>query len=184
MKSLLEAMQKFFETEGPHTYSSTQIQAPKELADKVLEFSAKIPEEDLYVEDGDYGRETDIHVTIKYGLVTDSPTAIHTALEEYGGKEIKVKLGKTSLFEAKGDTKFDVLKITVESEELVELHELLSKLENGDKHPTYKPHMTIAYLKAGLGKKYDGRTEFEGETFIAKDFWFKGKTGTDKKIDL
>ena len=176
-------MQVFFESEE-HTYSSTQIEAPKELADRVLKFSEGIPEEDLYIEEDDYGRETDIHVTIKYGLVTDSPTAVHTALEDFGKKEIEVKLGETSLFEASGDTKFDVLKISVESAELNELHELFSKLENGDKHPVYKPHMTVAYVKAGMGKKYAGNKDFDGETFTVTSFWFKGKTGLDKKIDL
>ena len=183
-------MQNFFESEE-HTYSSTQVDAPKELADKVLGFSATIPEEELYIEDGEYGREDEIHVTIKYGLVTDKAEDIRELLKQTIGDEpmdvpatITVRLGETSIFEAKGDSKFDVLKVSVESEDLIKLHKLFSQLENGDEHPDYKPHMTIAYLKAGIGEKYVGKKDFDGETFTVNSFWFKGKTGADSEIDL
>jgi 2'-5' RNA ligase len=37
---------------------------------------------------------------------------------------------------------------------LQQLHDELSKLPNNDKFPTYTPHITIAYLNKGEGKKY------------------------------
>jgi 2'-5' RNA ligase len=174
------------ENSGNHKYSSTQIEAPKEIAEGVLRFSLNIPDEEIYddITDPSFGRELDIHITVKYGLETINYEDINKILN--GLKEpLEIKLGKISCFYGKDIEKFyDVVKVEVESNSLVEMHELLNKLPNKDEHPEYKPHMTIAYVKEGFGKKYEGNKTFEGLVFKFDTLRFNSKDKSSKDIPL
>ncbi len=70
-------------------------------------------------------------------------------------------LGSTSLFPAnendsqRGGAEYDVVKIDVHSDDLVRLNGVISYgTPVTDTHPKYQPHITLAYVKPGLGKKY------------------------------
>ena len=167
-----------------YKYSSTQVDAPVEVAEKILAFSLAIPEEKIYrdPEDPSLGRELNSHVTIKYGLETTNAEDVEKLVKESGIKEISIVLKEISLFEC--DTPYDVLKIDVDSEELHELHRIFSTLPNSDTHTNYIPHLTIAYLQKGAGAKYVGGTDFSNISFKTDSFYFKGKDGSSKRIDL
>ena len=171
-------------TDVTYKYSSTQIEIPDRIKEKVLEFTLGIPEEKIYVnpdpDDHACGRELHPHITIKYGLETNSPEDVEKVVHG-DHKPIKVRLGKLGQFEA---TEYDVLKVDVHSEDLTKLNALLTKLPNNDKHPTYKPHLTIAYVKKGQAADYVGNAIFDGTTFEVDWFYFKGSEGHSKKIDL
>lgn len=148
-----------------HKFSSTQIQVPDVIAKKIYDYAASIPDEDL-AEDG---REDDAHITVKYGLHTESASDIDEALAEVSGP-IAVEFGKTAIF--KGPN-FDVLYVAVKSADLIRLNrKIASTLETTDTHPTYIPHACVAYLKPGQGKKYVGDARFEGLTAIASSVVF------------
>ena len=176
---------KLNENEGDHKYSSTQIQAPNEVAEKILAFSLSIPDDEIYrdPEDPSYGRELDSHITVKYGLKTVNAEDIEKLVKKSGVKEIDVVLKGTSLFEPE-DKSYDVLKIDVQSPRLCELNKLFSTLPNSDTHPDYFPHLTIAYVKKGVGEKYSGKEEFAGINFKVDCLYFKSSTGDSKKIEL
>jgi hypothetical protein len=72
---------------------------------------------------------------------------------------ITLTLGKTGVFEKAGGGKFDVVQVGVDSPQLHALNAELSKLPNGDEHPTYQPHMTLAYVKPGRGRQVQGLQE-------------------------
>lgn len=165
-------------------YSNTQIEVPHELAEKIIEFGLSIPEEDIYTDPNDpsYGRELIPHITIKWGLVTEDPNEVESLIED-DSRPIDVTLGKISVF-SKDDKPYDVVKVDVESEELNILHDRFSSLENNDENPDYNPHMTIAYVKKGMGDKYIGRTDFEGEQFVVDRFEFKDQHGNSKQLIL
>ena len=169
---------------GEYKHSSTQINSPNDIAEKVLKYSMAIPDSDIFndPEDPSMGRELESHITILYGLHTKNYKDIEKLIGSEV-KEISVVLSETSLFEAQ-DTNYDVLKISVESKELNELHNIFSTLPNEDKHPEYQPHLTIAYLKKGAGKKYSGNKEFNGIKFSVDNFYFKSSTGDSHKIEL
>lgn len=114
---------------------------------------SKIDTADLY-EPGDskYGISKDPHVTLLYGL-HDRVTLeqVKDSLKDtYDG--LKIEIDGVGLFE---NEKYDVLKLNVKkTEKLKRIFEKLSELPNSNEYKTYNPHITIAYLKRGTGKKY------------------------------
>ncbi len=154
-------------------------------AERIKAMAAKIPDSDL-AEDG---REEEAHVTVKYGFHTDDAEEIRRVVEDFG--TVYLKLGKTSIFPAKeassqrGGDQFDVVKIDVESEDLHRLNSLLSdSLEHTDTHPDYKPHITLAYVKPGRGKKYVGDDTVEGEEVFGARLIFSDQEGERTTIGL
>ncbi len=139
---------------GEHFYSSTQFDFPKGIADKIKDYIKEIPGEDLAEE----GREDEIHVTIKYGLHSDDSMRLRDILRGIG--PVTITLGCVSVFEHEEQ---DVLKIDVYGADLFNLNRLISEsVANTETWPTYKPHLTLAYLKKGKGKKYANDDNFDG----------------------
>jgi 2'-5' RNA ligase len=151
---------------SPHEFASTQINLPGDLAKKVIAAGKLIPDSDL-AEDG---REDEPHVTVKFGLHDDDPKPLKSLLAQQEGPVV-FALGKTSLFE---NDEFDVVKVEVISHDLHHLNDLISEnCKHTDTHPGYKPHVTIAYVKPGTGKKY-----------VNKDFALKGEVVETNEILL
>jgi len=135
--------------EPEHKYSSTQVNIPDDLAQRVRDFAKKqVPDEKLAEE----GREDEPHITVLYGLHgTDAAPALELLK---GEGPVTAKIGTLSLF---SNPEGDVLKLSVNSPELAALNKKLSALPNSNEYPEYQPHITVAYLKPGEGKKYVGR---------------------------
>jgi|GEM_PF-1026565 len=165
-----------------HKYSSTQVNLPETEAKPVLDFGKKIPDEELYIdpEDPDSGRVESPHITVKYGLHTVDPEDLKPILEGQG--PIKATLGKVSVFE---NDEADVVKVDIDGPELHALNKLISeKIEVTDTHPVYRPHLTIAYVKKGEGKKYIGDSTFEGKEITFNSVVFSGKDGKEQVLEL
>lgn len=116
------------------------------------ELQDMISDEDLYTEEGDdgYGRETEPHVTILYGLHGDiEDKDLEVEIDKVESPKIEFKA--ISTFD---NEKFDVLKFDVKSADLTKLNKTFSKFPNTNKFPDYHPHATIAYLKKGTAEKY------------------------------
>lgn len=114
-----------------------------------------IDEKDIYDEEG-FGLETDPHVTILYGILP----------REHDAKEVKEKLLDTdidlhryyelkhiSIFESK---EYDVVKFDLKDcDEVFGLNKYCTEVFDFENDfPDYHPHVTIAYVKKGEGKKY------------------------------
>jgi len=113
-----------------------------------------IAEEDLYQPDDDptYGRETSPHCTILYGLHSNvQDRDVIMAFEGVGKKDIRISVDGIGCFE---NPDYDVVKMNVVSPKLSDLNSKLSELPHTTDFPDYKPHITIAYVKPGLGRKY------------------------------
>lgn len=109
---------------------------------------------DLYKpEENRYGLETEPHITILYGLhETVSDAEVEDIVMSYKGSEITIDVTGIEVFEC---DEYDVVKMSVFSQKISQMHYDMEKLPNSDKHPQYKPHITIAYVKKGTGKKYE-----------------------------
>lgn len=167
-------------------FSSTQVDMPPEIAKLQKKAAAAIPDSEL-AEDG---RESDAHLTVKYGLHTENPDDVRKILADE--PPIKVTIGKVSIFpanqgkEARGGAEYDVVKMDVDSPDL---HRLNAKIAAGtkvtDTHPVYKPHMTLAYVKPGEGAKYDGTTnELTGKEVTLDKVLFSSRDGREVEIPL
>jgi 2'-5' RNA ligase superfamily len=162
-------------------YSSTQLNLPKSVSNAVTKFSKTIPDASLSVDGDNGGRETEPHITVMYGLDTQNEADVKPLVEQ--SKPITVKMGKVSVFE---NDKFDVLKVDVSSPALTALNKSIGKnlKTPGKTFDEYKPHVTIAYLKKGEGKKFAGDKRFQGKTITLNELTFSKKDGTQVKIGL
>lgn len=164
------------ESQGPHKFSSTQINLPPGLADQIIRWGEEnIPDEDLAEDPDDpsFGREDEIHVTVLYGIHDDKPGPASTICKKH--KPFEVELGAVSLF--KTNEKYDVVKIGVESQPLRKLNKsLLDGLDATQTFPTYRPHVTVAYVKKGRGDALDGDKTFQGTKFSADSVLFSSRT--------
>lgn len=167
-----------------YNFSSTQVQIPKDLADEILEWSKKnIPNDILYTEpkSSSYGRENDIHITVKYGIHSPDADSIKSIVESES--IIEGKLDEISRFTT--DERYDVLKIEVESEGLQRLNKLIAEsTECTDTHPTYKSHITLAYVQKNKGKDLVGDKKFAGRKFKVDFVRFSSKNGDKTNIKL
>lgn len=91
--------------------------------------------------------EDDPHITVRYGLHTQNPSDVKPLVEDYGRTYATVS--GISLFKNK---EYDVLKLDILSQDLINLSKKLGSLANTQTHD-YRPHITIAYLKRGTGHK-------------------------------
>jgi len=112
--------------------------------------------DDIYEEEGDrtYGLEDEPHCTLLYGLherVTVEDVEYCT-VDSFKFNSQPYTAHNVSCFK---NEKYDVLKFDVKGDILHEVnHMLTQELPYTTDFPKYHPHLTIAYLKPGLGEKY------------------------------
>jgi 2'-5' RNA ligase len=118
------------------------------------EIISSISQEDIYeIEGENYGVQKNPHVTILYGLHDEvTLDQVKSVFEDFKGG-IDISIEGIGTFENKD---FDVVKFNVlKNESLKILNDRLSELPNTNEYPEYIPHITIAYVKKGSGKKYE-----------------------------
>lgn len=135
-----------------------------------------IDSDDIYSKDDIKGLEHDPHLTILFGYESQVTANELKELTSNITKPISLKLVKINYFEADD---FDVVKIQVESEDLLEVHKLCKELPHHLTYENYSPHITIAYVKKSRGKKYEKNIKpiiLEANTFVFS-------TGEKKKTE-
>jgi hypothetical protein len=148
MKKYLEFIK---EAKSRYEYGCVMVDFNFENWSELLE---SIDSDDIYkVEGKNYGLQPRPHLTLLYGThdtVTDEE--ILNCFEGFTEDDFKVQLDGVSIFE---NSDFDVVKLgVVLTPKLKEINKRLSELPNSNIFPEYNPHITLAYVKKGLGKKY------------------------------
>lgn len=139
------------------SYGCLMCYISKDVVPKLIEVGNRlVKDSQLYTEPNeDYGRESEPHVTIKYGF---SPDLTDGEVKKMltGVKKFTVTASGISTFSPE---KFDVVKFdVVPNGQLLSLRKLADKFPNKDSHPNFHPHMTIAYVKKGtFPNKVDGK---------------------------
>lgn len=113
-----------------------------------------IDDNDIYDDgSGKYGKETEPHVTLLYGLHSNvTPQIVQQILDNIHFGDIQ--LTNPSVFE---NGEYDVLKFDADGRGLREANSMLMRLPNSNEYPDYKPHMTVAYLKRNRWEAYTNR---------------------------
>jgi hypothetical protein len=105
---------------------------------------------DIYDEDGSFGLENEPHTTLLFGLHDNvSVEDIKSVLDKR--QYCACKIHNPSLFQ---NEKYDVLKFDVNGDGLHDTNKDLRNYPYTSDYPDYHPHLTVAYLKPGMGKKY------------------------------
>lgn len=165
-----------------YDFSTVLFLLPKKLAKSVYDWGVDhVLDRDVYHEDGDYGRESEMHVTVLYGIHDIDSKNTSEVLKDT--KSFKVTLGKITAFTI--SPKYDVLKIEVNSPTLHKIHKKIkNEMDVTSKFPDYRPHVTIAYLKKGKSEKYVGNDVFDGLEFTIDNLMFSSRLGTKTPIRL
>ena len=165
--------------DGPHEFSCVMAPVGGEAAARLLGMGREIPSAELATD----GREQDCHVTVLYGLHTSDPEEVRKALA--GQPPIRMTLGKTKVFPANENRPdSDVVVADVDSPDLHRLNGILRGLPHTNNYPEYRPHATVAYVKVGEGKKYDGRTDLEGLEVACDCLTFSDPEGRKRAVPL
>jgi 2'-5' RNA ligase len=167
-----------------YDYSSAHIEVPELIAQDVRDWGiAQVSDDDLFVTQRDptFGREDEIHITVLYGIHSELSEQVEKTVKDFG--PIRVRLGKIDVFT--NPPKFDVVMIEAESEQLKSLNQKLEdNVRHTSKYPVYSPHVTIAYVKKGKGKKYRGINLWERKEFTCNYVVFSSKNGTKERIPV
>ncbi len=169
-------------------FSVVMAPASPELTDAVIRWGKMfITNDKLYHDDKDpdgFGREHEVHVTVKFGLHEPEPSdELLSIIEET--QPFEIEIGPCSLFDT--NPAFDVVKFDCDGEALRALNARISQLKNSDSHPEYHPHMTVAYVIKGTCQDLIGKPLFSDQEpgavrFLAKAVLFRGASG--EKIHL
>lgn len=135
-------------------HASTQVDLPELWPTLKAWSEAHLKPEML---DPTNGIETDPHVTVLFGLLSENLAPLRDVGQKFG-KAITLTLDALDVFENEDR---DVLYVSVNSRDLHKLRKLLSGLPNSEERPTYIPHLTIAYLQKGAGAQFKGQKPFK-----------------------
>lgn len=169
------------EPEAPHKFSSTQVNIPEKDAAEITDLGKQlIPDKDIAPE---HGREEQPHVTVKFGLHGNDPEEVRKIIENE--PPIKLTLGKIKVFKGVENGTADAVVVDVDSPDLHRINKAIADaLPTTDTHPEYKPHLTLAYVKPGLGQKYEGDDSLEGRELTLDSVVFSGKDRVEAPIQL
>lgn len=166
------------------SFSSLQVNLPKGISDEIFAWGeSNISDEEIFIDVNNmhFGREDEIHVTILYGIHTESPQVIEKLFANKAA--FAITLGKIGVFTNKDA--FDVVKVDVKSKDLIDLNQIISdSLDYTNKYMVYHPHVTIAYVCKGKGWKHSGKTPFENRTVLVDRVTFSSRNGQKTIIPL
>lgn len=141
---------QFIKESSGYEYGCVMIEVPVSNWNEITSY---IDPEDIYTGGDDtHGIQEFPHLTLLYGLHKEvTPEMVKSVFEGFT-KDINIEVNGIGIFE---NNDYDVVKFNVNPDgALQELHDKLSELPNSDQFPNYTPHITIAYVNKGTGKKY------------------------------
>ncbi len=177
----LDSFDKYWElleeNDAKRSYACLMLDC-SDFKSELKRIQKEIPWEDVYDDEPGHRYENDPHITVLYGIHEQDSDVVKEQLGDI--TPCKYKLTGISLFE---NDKFDVVKCTVESSDLTKLNKhCTDTLEFTNDYPKYVPHLTIAYVKPGTGKKYTKiKSDEFGKEKESNKFTFSDKDSNKTK---
>lgn len=165
-----------------YKFSNTQIPFPKIIANEIMDWGVQnIPDENLYVEPNDYGREDDIHCTVFYGIHEVVPKKTFQILKKV--QPFTIRLGRIDKFQSEY---YDVLMIRItHCKYLNKIHYTLEdNLENSNTYPEYQPHCTIAYVQPNSCDSLLRNATFLNREIVIDQIVFSSSDSSKYNINL
>lgn len=156
-KRRLQSLAGLNEVKNAHTNEYGALMLSIEYPDW-NKITSVIDKDDLYDEEPGFGIEKNPHVTVLFGFHKDIDIdKLKELVKEKQKGEVEIDVKSITHFETPD---YDVVKFDVDSKQLHALNKMATdNFEYTTDYPDYHPHMTIAYVKKGLGKKYDKKQE-------------------------
>lgn len=138
-----------------------EVRLPDALAAEILKWAERIPTAALLQ------LEPVPHITIRFPITEPSVERIRQLLSEQD-EPLTGRLGPIGVFVQPTQ---DVVYVSVTSPSLRRLHDRLAPLAGPATHPTYVPHVTIAYCGPDEGTPFRGHRTFVGQAFAVESVW-------------
>lgn len=119
--------------------------------EQLTEIQDKIKPEWLYEDptNDSYGLEDQPHITLLYGIDPSTPPSqVKQVLGDWKPRTY-YNIHSASVFQSE---RYDVVKYDVYADDLHRANKLLCQLPHQNDYPDYHPHITIGYVKSGLGE--------------------------------
>lgn len=167
----------FINEAASHRYGCVMAYFTVSNWDEIVSY---IDPDDIYKADEKrFGIQNNPHITLLFGLHKDvTPEMVKDAIKGLN-TNLNITIKGIGIFQ---NEEFDVVKFNIIlTDELKNINEALCQLPHTNDYDEYSPHVTIAYVKKGTGKKY-----------IKKDYTYTVKnvdkiiysTASGEKIDL
>ena len=168
-----------------YSYGCIMVPVPPVLADSIRGYAETIPEAlRKRTEDASNGIPDEVHITVKYGILTEDVNEVAEVVA--GTNPIRIKLGRAGVFHNPTEA---VIRLSVDSPELRELHnKVCHNLRHVNTYRDYHPHVTVAYMIKREDDPYYYRTffsdDFEGLEFDVDRVIFSTSSGQKKSISF
>lgn len=170
---------------GPHRFAAALVELPRDLASRAQTLGMLIDDEAL----GDLGREIEPHVTVLYGLGEQSGAKLRAATQDVG--PVGFDLGEIVAFKGVEEGTQDAVVVEIQNQgDLAKLHKALLDLpHDAIARASFRPHVTIAYTKPGLGERWAEELNqqagaLHGQHVEAAAFVYSSRAGTQMVIPL
>lgn len=136
-------------------------------------------DEDVLAEDG---IEEHPHITVQYAPKDGTFEDVKAVLDDCPPAACKAE--KLTVFPANDDRPdSDVIVIEVQSDDLAALKKAVKEASQAvDTYPTYRPHITVAYVQAGKGDEVAASLKFEPSDFEVDRLQFSDTDGKTQDV--
>ena len=172
-----------FEIEAGYGGAIAMLLLPEDAADEVVKWGdSHINDEEVYGKDGK-GRDGSPHITLQNGIMCDNSGELEKLFSQIGSME--AELGPIGVFRQE-DKDYDVVHIKVLCDEINDANSMVSDLleVNNPHAENFQPHVTLAYVNRGAGKRFEGLEDFVGRKVLLSKLAIDGPGIEPKMIDL